>query len=83
MKKSCWKKDKAGWHRERKNGMGTGSGWVYYYPKNGFRDREHEIVISTSSTGGSNPKDRVNSGFKTKSSAIKYANKYMKEHDKC
>jgi len=77
VKLKCWKKDEAGWHPKR------GGGWVYYYPKNGFRDRENEIVISTSSTGGSNPKDRVNTGFDTKSQALKFANKYMKEHDKC
>ena len=78
MKKlKCWSKDKAGWHPKR------GTGWVYFYPKKGFRGKENEVVTSISSTGGSNPKDRQNIGFKNKSQALKFANKYMKEHDVC
>ena len=78
----CWKKDKAGWHPERLDG-GSISGWVYFYPKKGFRGKEDQVVISTSSTGGSNPKDRKDTGFKTEAEALKYAHSYMKKHDKC
>ena len=69
-----WKKDKAGWHPER------GSGWVYYYPKGGFRGKESEYVISTSLTGGSNPEDRQNIGFNQKSQALAFARKYMRKN---
>lgn len=74
-----WKfdgKSKSGqsWSRKR------GSGWVYLYNKGWFRDREESIVISTSSTGGSNPQDRIDESFRTKSEAIKYARDWMERN---
>ena len=65
------------WEREK------GVGWVYLYNKGMFREKESEYVISTSSTGGSNPSDRENRGFKSKSQAISFAKSYMRKHDKC
>ena len=80
-KLKCWKRSKnfdSGntWERE-------GGGWVYLYKKGWFRGEEDKYVISSSSTGGSNPQDRDNKSFKTKSQALKFANSYMKENDKC
>ena len=83
-KLKCWKKDKAGWHKEHLSGRlkgGSLPGWVYIYPKGKFRDRENEVIISTSE--GNYQKDRKDVGFKTKKEAIRFANKYMKKHDKC
>lgn len=71
----CWKKNEAGWGHK-------GGGWIYVYPKKLFRGKENEVVISTSLTGGSNPKDRQNKGFKSERQALRYAKEFMKEN-KC
>ena len=75
-KLKCWKKSSVGWEYR-------GGGWVYLYKKGMFRNMEDSFVISTSLTGGSNPQDRDNKPFNTKSQALKFANQYMRKHDKC
>ena len=73
VNEKCWRKNKVGWGYKK-------GGWVYIYPKGRFRDKENQVVISTSLTGGSNPSDRVNKGFKTKTEAIRYAKSFMRKN---
>ena len=75
-KLKCWRKSSVGWEYQ-------GGGWIYVYPKGKFRDKEEQVVISTSLTGGSNSQDRKNTGFETKSKALRFAKSFMRKHDKC
>lgn len=60
--------------------MRNPTAFVYLYNKGSFRDMEDKWVISTSKTGGSNPKDRVDRGFNTKDQAIAYAKAFMRKN---
>lgn len=80
-KLKCWRGKITGkfgniWDRK-------GGGWVYLYKKGMFRDKEDSFVISTSLTGGSNPEDRDNQPFETKSQALKFAKSFMRKNNKC
>jgi len=54
--------------------------FVYLYNKGSFRNMEDKWVISTSKMGGSNPSDRINKGFKTKSQAMRFAKSFRRKH---
>ena len=88
-KLKCWRRSKTFFVGRTKIALGNswerkkGVGWVYLYNKGMFRGKESEYVISTSSTGGSNPSDRENVGFESKSQAESFAHSYMKKHDRC